>query len=254
MCWRCQEVWRPDGEASIAEEVADQLGYKLHHLWTGRAVVEPRCHIVGRTDAPVGTGDWGQALLTRVPRGPVTDHRLEGFLFDPNDRAVMTTTVELDGRTLTVSASHFPHLEHISPLLRWRLRGVLPDPHLPAVLMGDFNMWRWVTRFILPGWRDTVRGATWPSPRPVFQIDHLLATSPVAVTDAEVVAAGESDHLPIRARVALESQAPGQGRSLGGVAEVRPPRSCAADADGHRQMAIRCRRWVAAAVVGGGSR
>src|SRR5207245_2087618 len=171
-----QEVWRPDHETSAAEDVADKLGYQIHEMWTGRAVVEPTCHIVGHTGDPVGTGDWGQALLTRVPRGPVTEHRLDGFLFDPNDRAVMTTDIEIDGGTLTVCASHFPHLEHISPLLRWRLRGVLPDAHRAAVLMGDFNMWRWVVRFIVPGWRDTVRGAAWPSRRPVFQIDHLLAT------------------------------------------------------------------------------
>jgi endonuclease/exonuclease/phosphatase family metal-dependent hydrolase len=198
-----QEVWRADGGPSIADEVAGALGYEIHEVWTSRGVVEPKCRIVGRTGEPVGAGDWGQALLTRVSRGPVSDHRLEGFLFDPNDRAVMTTDVELDGGTLIVGASHFPHLEHISPLLRWRLRGVLPDTHAPAVLAGDFNMWRWVSRFILPGWRDTVRGATWPSPRPVFQIDHLLTTPPVVAIEAEVVRAGESDHLPIRARLSL---------------------------------------------------
>jgi endonuclease/exonuclease/phosphatase family metal-dependent hydrolase len=159
--------------------------------------------VVGTAGAAVGTGDWGQALLTRVPRGPVEEHRLDAFVFDHSDRAVMTTEIEMASGTLTVCASHFPHLEHFSPLLRWRLRGVLPEPHRPAVLMGDFNMWRWVTRFVVPGWRDTVRGATWPSPRPVFQIDHLLVTPPVMATDTEVVRAGESDHLPIRARIRL---------------------------------------------------
>ena len=198
-----QEVWRPDGEPSNADEVADALGYEIHQVWTARAVVKPKCHMVGRTGEPVGTGDWGQALLTRVPRGPVTEHRLDGFLYDKIDRAVMTTDIELDGGTLTVCASHFPHLEHFSPLLRWRLRGVVPDPHRPAMLIGDLNMWRWVTRFIVPGWRDTVRGATWPAPYPFFQIDHLLTTPSVVATDAEVVEAGKSDHWPIRARVSL---------------------------------------------------
>jgi endonuclease/exonuclease/phosphatase family metal-dependent hydrolase len=198
-----QEVWRPDGETSAAECAADALGYQLHQLWTARAVVEPKHKAVGPPGAPIGTGDWGQALLTRVPRGPVTEHHLDGFLFDPISRAVMTTPVELAGGTLTVCASHFPHLEHFSPLLRWRLRGVLPEPHDPAVLMGDLNMWRWVTRFVVPGWRDTARGPTWPSPRPVFQIDHILVTSPVVATGAEVVRAGHSDHLPIRATVGL---------------------------------------------------
>jgi endonuclease/exonuclease/phosphatase family metal-dependent hydrolase len=198
-----QEVWRPDGGPSVAEEVADALGYELHEIWTARAIVEPRCQIVGGPGEAVGTGDWGQALLTRVPRGPVTDQRLSGFLYDLTDRAVMTTEIELDGTKVKVCASHFPHVEHISPLLRWRLRPVLPDIHQPAILMGDFNMWRWLARFIVPGWSDTVRGATWPAERPLFQIDHLLATKPMAATDAEVVRVGESDHLPIRARLSL---------------------------------------------------
>ena len=56
---------------------------------------------------------------------------------------------------------------------------------------------------IVPGWRDTVQGATWPAPLPVFQIDHLLTTPPVVASDAEVVREGKSDHWPIRARVRL---------------------------------------------------
>jgi endonuclease/exonuclease/phosphatase family metal-dependent hydrolase len=198
-----QEVWRPDGEKSIAEEVAGALGYEMYETWTGRGVVEPKTRFVGRTGEPAGAGDWGQALLTRVPCAPVTEHRLDGFLFDPSDRVVLMTEIELGGETLTACASHFPHLEHVSPLLRWRLRGVLPQADRPAVLMGDFNMWRWVARFVLPGWHDTVRGPTWPARWPMFQIDHLFATPLVAASDAEVVRVGESDHLPIRARVTL---------------------------------------------------
>jgi endonuclease/exonuclease/phosphatase family metal-dependent hydrolase len=199
-----QEVWRPDGRSSVAAAVAEALGYELHEVWTARAVVEPKCHVVGKTGESAGTGDWGQALLTRVPRGPVIDWRLSGFLLDAVDRVVMTTEIEVDGASMAVCASHLPHLEHFSPLLRWRLPHVLPDPRRPAMLMGDFNMWRWVTRFIVPGWKDTARGATWPAHRrPVFQIDHLLATPPIVATDAEVVNLGESDHLPIRARLSV---------------------------------------------------
>ena len=198
-----QEVWCPDGGPSVAREVADALGYELAEVWTARAIVSPRCQVVGGAGESAGDGYWGQALLTRVPRGPVTDERLSGFLYDLTDRAVLKTEIELDGTKVAVCASHFPHLEHISPLLRWRLRRVLPDPHEPAVLMGDFNMWRWLARFIVPGWSDTVRGATWPAHRPVFQIDHLLATAPVLATETEVVHTGESDHLPIRARLSV---------------------------------------------------
>ena len=70
--------------------------------------------------------------------------------------------------------------------------------------MGDFNMWRWLSRFIVPGWSDAVRGATWPADRPKFQIDHLLVTAPMKATEGEVVHTGESDHLPIRARLSLK--------------------------------------------------
>src|SRR4051812_956884 len=83
-----QEVWRPDGGPSIAEEVAVALGYELHETWTARAASQPKCHVVGRSGTPVGDGDCGQALLTRIPRGPVTEHRLDAFLFDISDRAV----------------------------------------------------------------------------------------------------------------------------------------------------------------------
>jgi len=198
-----QEVWRADGEPSVAEEVASSLGYDVHQVWTARSIVEPKCRLVGRPGEDVGDGDWGQALLTRIPRGRVVDGRLSGFVYDLTERAVVRTEIELDGTKVIVCASHFPHVEHMSPLLRWRLRSVLPDAHVPAVLMGDFNMWRWLARFVVPGWSDTVRGATWPAHRPTFQIDHILATTPIVATDAEVVHTGESDHLPIRARLAL---------------------------------------------------
>ena len=207
-----QEVWRRDGEPSIAEDVARALGYDVHQAWTGRAVVEPKSRFVGRTGVPAGKGDWGQALLTRIPHGPVTEHRLDGFVADPSDRAVLTTEVDLDGAPVTVCASHFPHLEHISPLLRWRLRGVLPGLDQPAVLMGDFNMWRWVARFIAPGWRSTARGRTWPARLPLFQIDHILTTPPLTATDAAILHAGASDHLPLRANLAFRVRGGGRGR------------------------------------------
>ena len=198
-----QEVWRPDGGTSVAEEIASALGYEVHQVWMARGTIGARCRIEGSTQLDAGNGDWGQALLTRVPRGPVREHRLDAFVYDKIDRVVLTTEIVVGDGTLTVCAAHFPHLEHFSPLLRWRLRGVVPDPHLPGVLMGDFNMWRWVARFILPGWRDSTHGATWPTPVSVFQIDHLMTTPSVAVSAAEVLRVGKSDHRPIRARIAL---------------------------------------------------
>ncbi len=106
-CSRLQEVYRPDGSTSVADDVARELGYDIHHSWSGRGVVVPKGRLVGRTGAKVGTGDFGQALLTRVPRGPVVEHRLKGFISDNLDRVVMTTEIELDNGTLIVGASTF---------------------------------------------------------------------------------------------------------------------------------------------------
>src|SRR2546422_11575919 len=58
-----QEVWRPDRETSVAEEIADKLGYQIHEMWTGRAGVEPRCRIAGHTGGAVGNRGRGRALL-----------------------------------------------------------------------------------------------------------------------------------------------------------------------------------------------
>src|SRR4051812_15933524 len=68
-----QEVWRPDGKTSLAREVATALGYECYETWTCRTVVDPKSQVVGGVGKPVGDGDCGIALLTRVPRGPVTE-------------------------------------------------------------------------------------------------------------------------------------------------------------------------------------
>ena len=86
-----------------------------------------------------------------------------------------------------------------------RLRSALPH-HRPTVVTGDCNLWGPAlaigvgTRF-----RRTVRGRTWPAPRPHSQLDHLLVSPEIAVLEAEIGAPTGSDHLPIRARLRVSA-------------------------------------------------
>ena len=196
-----QEVWRPDGETSVAEEVADARLRDPRDVDrpSGRGAEVPHRRAHRR---PGRYRRLGPGAADALPRGPVTEHRLDGFLFDPNDRAVMTTDIEIDGGTLTVRVPLPASRAHLAaaalaPARRAAGRASTRRAHgrLQHVAVGG--------PLHRAGLARHRARPTWPSRRPVFQIDHLLATPPVVATDAEVVRAGESDHLPIRARVSL---------------------------------------------------
>jgi endonuclease/exonuclease/phosphatase family metal-dependent hydrolase len=85
------------------------------------------------------------------------------------------------------------------------LRGHLPPPSWPGVLVGDMNFWGPPVSLALPGWRRAVRARSYPSWRAHSQIDHILVTRAVKVLSGESVAVGRSDHLPLRARLSFPS-------------------------------------------------
>ena len=76
---------------------------------------------------------------------------------------------------------------------------------LPTVIGGDFNMCRPVV-YLSRGYRPLVRGRTWPAHRPVAQLDHLLAGPGVTLAAQEVGRPVGSDHLPVRAQLALAGE------------------------------------------------
>jgi len=63
------------------------------------------------------------------------------------------------------------------------------------------NFWGPPLSLALPGWRRAVRACTYPSWRAHSQVDHIFVTPAVKVISGESVAVGNSDHLPIRARL-----------------------------------------------------
>jgi len=80
----------------------------------------------------------------------------------------------------------------------------------PTVVMGDCNEWslhRGALREFHPPWRVLVSGRSYPSRRPVAQLDRIVVSPDWHVEESQVhhsaLAARGSDHLPVWARLAL---------------------------------------------------
>ena len=84
-----------------------------------------------------------------------------------------------------------------------------------AVLLGDFNLRPPVVDRALRrrGWRTAPAASTFPSWKPMVQLDHLLVRGDVALDDLRVGPLGPSDHLPLSATV----------RPLSAVRDSAPP-------------------------------
>lgn len=214
-----QESFTPDGRPGMAQEVADILGYRVWCAPMGRARRYPPARGPGpdwgplwppragvgmkvlpdtrRDGAERGTLDL--ALLCRLPMSEPAVVDLGRWLGDPVRRLAFVSQVELDDGSLVVAGTHMSHLSKGSLLQLQRLRRRLPAPDVPAVLLGDMNLWGPPLSLSFPGWSRAVRGRSWPAWRPLFQIDHVLVSRAVKVEQGEVLATMGSDHLPVRA-------------------------------------------------------
>jgi endonuclease/exonuclease/phosphatase family metal-dependent hydrolase len=240
-----QESWTPAGGGpSTAAVVGQQLGYQVYEeqLATGRIFPphpsanhrwgpRPRmASVVFRLDHPrqrrenfdrlhptFSLGTFGLAVLTRVP----VRHRevipLGQLKTDASRRLAIATTVPVGDGAMTVIGTHMSHLLQRSPVQYRRLRASLPDPgSVAAVLTGDMNMWGPPLSVFFRGWRRVIRGRTWPAFRPHSQLDHQLVTRSVSVIDARIGGRTGSDHLPVRATLALTRPAVGEGSRAAG--------------------------------------
>lgn len=225
-----QEVFSPLEGPSQGEEVANELGYECTDLPLARArrAREPlpapcgdswepsRPYARARRALQVGgflsrpprhpelyeDGSWGLALLTRerpTKWNAVSFGRLRR---DVTSRAALVAELT---NGLVVVGTHMAHATHGSLLHLLRLRRALPRRERPAVLAGDMNFWGPPLELLLPGWRRGAKGKTWPARRPRHQLDHLFISKAVTAVSGGAVAAGNSDHLPIRAEIEFEA-------------------------------------------------
>jgi hypothetical protein len=226
------ENFVPDGEEGVAACVAGKLGYEVRSASIARARRYPPAEGQRRgfgppfwSERPVGVsvlfpnpprararrprrgqgveGDWGIAVLSRLPVTRFEDLDLGQLRRDPARRRAILAEVDVGGAPLVVAGVHMSHITHGSVAQFRRLTRSLPPPDVPAVLCGDLNVWGPPLRALLPGWRRAVRGRTWPADHPIAQIDHLLVRPSVEVADSEVVQVGRSDHRAVRARLVV---------------------------------------------------
>jgi endonuclease/exonuclease/phosphatase family metal-dependent hydrolase len=233
-----QECWTPDADpaAGTAGTVADALGYTsvAHPLAAGRlAGPHPRAshrwmrpldwrssshalYLDSHRPLPARVtgsarfssaqpGSWGIAVLSRLP---VAAHHVIDLGHLPKDRAgraALVVAVTVGGRAVTVVGTHLSHLSYGSPVQYGRLRRRLEADigNAPAVLAGDMNLWGPAVIGLLPRWRRTARGRTWPAWRPHSQVDHILVRGPVGMAGGGPLAVTVSDHRPLRAVLTL---------------------------------------------------
>lgn len=229
-----QETWSPDGEVSLARRTGDALGYRVEESVIARGVMfapPPRAGSrwgpppwqrpfhgarvdrapSSRTRNGATRGTLGLAVLSRLEISYVETWDLGQFLGDPTKRSAIAVKVVASGaggsasQGLLVAGTHLSHLRHGSVMQIARLRRMLArrsGPAVPAVLGGDMNLTGAPLSVLLPGWRRTVRGPTWPAWRPLGQSDHILVT-PAVEGSGEVLDIGGSDHLPVRAHLSF---------------------------------------------------
>jgi endonuclease/exonuclease/phosphatase family metal-dependent hydrolase len=226
-----QETWTPEGGEGLASLVATSLGYEVHEVPLSDALLLEAAKVVGTRWGPRNSrrnrslwlgdaedlshlrrarwgkaraGTWGIALLSRLPVRRVETIELGRLRRDSaKRRSAVLAEVEVGTSSLTVVGTHLAHFTHGSPILLERLRRRLPAPGQPVVLAGDMNFWGPPMSLALPGWRRAVRTRTYPSWRAHSQVDHIFVTRAVEVISGASVAVGKSDHLPLRARLAI---------------------------------------------------
>ena len=220
-----QELWRGDSEDQFAilqaklnfsgefvelspcvrvtEETGGRGWHPIHGLLSGDRGLYFDTHTelsesrLKRRDTARGaeSGSWGVALLTALPIHEIKVEYLPQLRRDKTRRALIIATCEFEERIFTAVAIHGAHISHGS-LKQYRY--VAQRLHSlslsgPVVTAGDFNCWRPLLRFVLPGWRSAVRARTWPAWRPHSQIDHILLRGPWSVKNGRSIRNG-SDH------------------------------------------------------------
>ena len=159
---------------------------------------------------PDSIGWHGNALLVRRDI-EVTDAAIVPLpTLEP--RGAIRADLMAEGRRLRVIGMH---LDLSGLRRRQQVRSILAHitacgEACPTVMMGDFNEWArhgGCFRELARGWQVLAPGRSFPSRRPVAQLDRIVVSEGWRVLEAGVhhsaMSALGSDHLPVRARLEM---------------------------------------------------
>jgi endonuclease/exonuclease/phosphatase family metal-dependent hydrolase len=201
------ESFRHDSGEGLLEGIA-AAGYRVETVPIARFEIW-HSSSSGRGWRP-SPGTWCLAIASRLPMSERRELSMGKVLRDfAGPRSALQVDVEVAGRRVHVVGLHTSSkLYYAGPVTHLRnLRPSLPQGPEPAIVAGDFNLWGPGVVSLLPGWRRTVRGATWPAHRPHSQIDHVLLNDAVECLESDVIAPFGSDHLAVRVRLSVASEA-----------------------------------------------
>jgi endonuclease/exonuclease/phosphatase family metal-dependent hydrolase len=199
-----------DADVVALQEADRRFGRRMSALPLDAIEQHTHYRPVPLNQRPGSLGWHGNALLVR--RGiEVIDATIVPLpTLEP--RGAIRADLAADGKRLRVVGMH---LDLSGLRRRQQVRSVLAHVgqcggHCPTVLLGDFNEWA------LHGgafgefgrdWRVLAPGRSFPSRRPVAQLDRIVVSHDWRVDEACVhhsaLAARGSDHLPVLARLAL---------------------------------------------------
>lgn len=156
-----------------------------------------------------GTGDYGNALLTKFPIGDT--RRIDLSLPGREPRGALDVDLDCEGRIIRVVVTHLG-LKAVERRRQInRLVDLLAgDGARPTLLLGDMNEWFPAARSLRCflnafGKHPPVR--TFPSWLPVFALDRIFVSPKEALIEAKAHATSlakiASDHLPVKALVRL---------------------------------------------------
>ncbi|OJV82423.1 MAG: endonuclease [Cellulomonas sp. 73-92] len=126
-------------------------------------------------------------------------------------RAAVSALLDTPQGRLTVVATHLSFIPGWNVVQLRRLARASRELPRPLVLLGDLNLG---TRAAVraTGWRLAAQAATFPSPAPARQIDHVLVDGAITPLGPPLAPdAGVSDHRPLAVDLALDGWAGGAG-------------------------------------------
>ncbi len=164
----------------------------------------------GSAGRPLSIGWHGNALLVR--RGIEVADAQAVPLPTLEPRGAIRADLVVSGRKLRVVGMH---LDLSGLRRRQQVRSILGHlaecgDDMPTVLMGDLNEWSQhggCLHEFHHGWRVLNCGRSFPSRRPVAQLDRIVISPDWRILESRVhhsaLAARGSDHLPVHARLEL---------------------------------------------------